>query len=184
MNGAVAMTRKVLIVDDESVIRDILVDWLQEAGFETWTAGNGNEGLQQLQKHRPDLVISDVWMPEMDGYEFCETVRRDSDALIIMMTGVPREAKVLQEMNLDIDDYVIKPIDMVDFMRRIETVLNTGRSSVKGALGRATPATDFPVTARGVSRRGEERLSEIYRNLSEENREWLEKVAQRLLDGD
>lgn len=178
------MTRKVLIVDDESVIRDILVDWLQEAGFETWTAGNGNEGLQQLQKHHPDLVISDVWMPEMDGYEFCETVRRDSDALIIMMTGVPREAKVLQEMKLDIDDYVIKPIDMVEFMRRIEAVLKTGRSSVRGVLGGATPATDFPVTARGISQPGEERLSEIYRNLSDENREWLEKVAQRLLDGD
>ena len=80
---------------------------------------HGQEGLQKLQDHHPDLVISDVWMPEMDGYDFCRAVRNSSDASIIMMTGVPQEAAVLREKKLDIDDYVIKPIEMVDFMRLI-----------------------------------------------------------------
>lgn len=126
------MTQKVLVVDDESVIRDILVDWLEEVGLQTSTASNGNEGVRQLYAHQPDLVISDVMMPEMNGYDFCNVVRRDTDAAIIMMTGVAQEAGVLEEKNLDIDDYVTKPIDMVDFMHRIEDILE--RRQISGAI--------------------------------------------------
>ncbi len=171
MKGKSEMTRKILVVDDESVIRDILVDWLQEAGFETRTAANGNEGLQRLGEYQPDLVISDVWMPGMDGYDFCRGVRRISDAAIIMMTGVPKEAKVLREMNLDIDDYVIKPIEMVDFMRLIEAVFQRKQLDSTAA---ASPR-HFA--------QGEEHLSEIYSKLSDENRETLQDMAKKMLDG-
>jgi len=171
MKGKSEMTRKILVVDDESVIRDILVDWLQEAGFETRTAANGNEGLQRLGEYQPDLVISDVWMPGMDGYDFCRGVRRISDAAIIMMTGVPKEAKVLREMNLDIDDYVIKPIEMVDFMRLIEAVFQRKQLDSTAA---ASPR-HFA--------QGEERLSEIYSKLSDEKREMLQDMAKKMLDG-
>lgn len=170
------MTRKILVVDDESVIRDILVDWLREAGFETKTAANGNEGLQRLGEYQPDLVISDVWMPGMDGYDFCRKVRHTSDAAIIMMTGVPKEAKVLREMNLDIDDYVIKPIEMVDFMRLIEAVFQRKQLD-STAAGRATSKSPRHFA------RGEERLSEIYNKLSDENRETLQDMAEKMLDG-
>ncbi len=124
------MAKKVLIVDDESVIREILVDWLQEAGMETWTAANGKEGLKRLHEHKPDLVISDVMMPEMNGYDFCKAVRRETDAAIIMMTGVPRHAEELKANNLDIDDYVIKPIEMLDFIRRIQEILKRREARV------------------------------------------------------
>ena len=178
------MTRKILVVDDESVIRDILVDWLQEAGFETRTAANGNEGLRRLNEYQPDLVISDVWMPGMDirwmpgmdGYDFCRSVRRTSDAAIIMMTGVPKEAKVLREMNLDIDDYVIKPIEMVDFMRLIEAVFQRKRIDSTAAANVAS------ISPRHFAQ-GEERLSEIYSKLSDENRETLQDMAEQMLDG-
>lgn len=176
MKGKSEMTRKILVVDDESVIRDILVDWLQEAGFETRTAANGNEGLQRLTEYQPDLVISDVWMPGMDGYDFCRGVRRNSDAAIIMMTGVPREAKVLREMNLDIDDYVIKPIEMVDFMRLIEAVFQRKQlDSTAVASATSTLPRHFA--------QGEERLSEIYSKLSDEKREMLQDMAKKMLDG-
>lgn len=169
------MTRKVLVVDDESVIRDILVDWLQEAGFETRTAANGDEGLQRLGEYQPDMVISDVWMPGMDGYHFCRMVRRTSDAAIIMMTGVPQEAKVLREMNLDIDDYVIKPIEMVDFMRLIEAVFQ------RKQLDSTAAASDTSMSPRHFPP-GEAQLLEVYNKLSDKNRETLQEMAERMLD--
>ena len=169
------MTRKVLVVDDESVIRDILVDWLQEAGFETATAANGNEGLQRLSEHKPDMVISDVWMPGMDGYDFCKMVRSTSDAAIIMMTGVPQEAKVLREMNIDIDDYVIKPIEMVDFMRLIEAVFQRRQFGSTSAVSDTSAPSGRPAPMEG-------RLSEIYRKLSPDDRQTLQKMAERMLD--
>ena len=169
------MTRKVLVVDDESVIRDILVDWLQEAGFETATAANGNEGLQRLSEHKPDMVISDVWMPGMDGYDFCKMVRSTSDAAIIMMTGVPQEAKVLREMNIDIDDYVIKPIEMVDFMRLIEAVFQRRQFSSTSAVSDTSAPSGRPAPMEG-------RLSEIYRKLSPDDQQTLQKMAERMLD--
>lgn len=175
MKDKFEMTQKVLVVDDESVIRDILVDWLQEAGFETETAANGDEGLQRLHEYQPDMVISDVWMPGMDGYHFCRMVRRTSNAAIIMMTGVPQEAKVLRKMNLDIDDYVIKPIEMVDFMRLIEAVFQ------RRQLDSTTSASDTSIPPRRFAQ-GEERLSEIYGKLSHENREMLQEMAERMLD--
>ena len=174
--GKFEMTRKILVVDDESVIRDILVDWLQEAGFDTTTAANGNEGLLRLREYQPDMVISDVWMPGMGGYHFCKLIRRTSNAAIIMMTGVPHEAKVLRESNMDIDDYVIKPIEMVDFMRLIEAVFQRRQIASTAA---ANPASTLP----GYSSQGEERLSEIYNRLSDENRETLQEIAEQMLDG-
>ena len=169
------MTRKVLVVDDESVIRDILVDWLQEAGFETATAANGDEGLQRLREHKPDMVISDVWMPGIDGYDFCKMVRSTSDAAIIMMTGVPQEAKVLREMNIDIDDYVIKPIEMVDFMRLIEAVFQRRQFGSTSAVSDASAPSGRPALAEG-------RLSDIYRKLSSDDQQTLQKMAERMLD--
>ena len=177
------MSSKVLIVDDESVIRTILVDWLQEAGYETWTASNGQEGLQKLQDHHPDLVISDVWMPEMDGYDFCRAVRNTSDASIIMMTGVPQEAAVLQEKKLDIDDYVIKPIEMVDFMRLIEEILNKGQTS-GASTAKDSPRPEAQAKAQDDHRDAltEKRLLELYRTLPDQDRALLQKMAERLLD--
>ena len=169
------MTRKVLVVDDESVIRDILVDWLQEAGFETATAANGDEGLQRLREHKPDMVISDVWMPGIDGYDFCKMVRSTSDAAIIMMTGVPQEAKVLREMNIDIDDYVIKPIEMVDFMRLIEAVFQRRQFGSTSAVSDTSAPSGRPAPMEG-------RLSEIYRKLSPDDQQTLQKMAERMLD--
>ena len=65
------MPETVLVVDDEDSIREILTAWLEDQGYNTVTSTNGIEGLRQLYQHRPDLVVADILMPEMDGYEFC-----------------------------------------------------------------------------------------------------------------
>ena len=74
-----------LIVDDEEIIRDLLEAFLETEGYETYTASSGTEGLRQVYDRRPDVVISDVVMPEMDGYEFCFLARETFDTPLLMV---------------------------------------------------------------------------------------------------
>lgn len=78
--------KRILVVDDDPVIIELLVSALTEAGVEIYTATNGREGLQQFYTQRPDLVILDVMMPDMDGWEICRIIRQLSDVPVIMLT--------------------------------------------------------------------------------------------------
>ena len=118
---------KVLVVDDEPPILELLVLWLEEAGYETCSASNGVEGLRELYQNRPDLVVADVMMPEMDGYEFCRLVREISKAPIMMLSGLGQEANKIKGLDLGADDYVVKPIGMDEFLARIAALLRRRR---------------------------------------------------------
>ena len=130
------MTGKVLIVDDEDALRYALEDWLDLAGYHVFHASNGNEGLSLLRQLQPDLVISDVWMPGIDGYEFCRLARRACDAALFMITGVPQEAAVLKEMNVDVDAYLVKPLHMKEFLELVESIFSRRRNDK--LLGRSS----------------------------------------------
>lgn len=117
------MATKILVVDDERQLRNLINEWLTEAGFEVITAGDGQEGVARLQQHDPALVISDVWMPGMDGYQVCRLTKRLSTAPVLMMTGVPNEAAILKEMNVGADDVLLKPFDVEDLMGRVNKLL-------------------------------------------------------------
>ncbi len=112
------MTRSVLIVDDEEIIRALLSDWLELAGYETHAASDGFEGLRLLGEYRPNLVISDIMMPEMDGYEFCRLVRKSTNVPIMMITGVAGDDKEEVRRELGINDYMTKPFDMEEVLDR------------------------------------------------------------------
>ena len=90
------MASNSLIVDDDKSVREILKDVLDEAGYSTVLAASAEKALETWENYRPDVVVSDVWMPSMDGHEFCKIVRDTSDALILMMSGVCSEFSVLQ----------------------------------------------------------------------------------------
>ena len=115
-----------LIVDDEKTIRDLLEAFLETEGYETYTASSGIEGLRQVYEKRPDVVISDVVMPEMDGYEFCGLAREMCDVPIMMVTGVKAESNVLR-FRSDIDDYMLKPFDMNEFLKRVAGLISRSR---------------------------------------------------------
>lgn len=120
------MTSKILIIDDEEVIRELLVAFLEMEDYETCTASNGKEGLQQFHETRPDLIVSDVMMPVMDGYEFCRRMREISDVPIIMITGMGGHPENVSPLNLA-DVIMDKPIEMGDFLSQVETLLNRSR---------------------------------------------------------
>ena len=126
----------VLIVDDEQAVRELLVAWLEDAGYETCSASNGIEGLKELYQHRPDLVVADIIMPEMDGYEFCRLVREASRAPIIILSGLGRVEHKIKGLDLGADDYVAKPVGMDEFLARVAALLRRSRwSEVAPARG-------------------------------------------------
>jgi DNA-binding response OmpR family regulator len=125
------MSETVLVVDDEQSIREILTAWLEDNGYETFSSSNGLEALRELYQHRPDLVIADILMPEMDGYEFCKLVREVSEAPIMLLTALGKEQDKVKGFNMGADDYVVKPVGMEEFLARCGALLRRrGRDTV------------------------------------------------------
>ncbi len=137
------MKYKILIVDDEPSIRELLTAFLEMEGeYEAHTASNGEEGLRQLYQHHPDLVVTDIMMPGMDGYEFAHHVRQACDVPIMIITGVTSagEDGNVRKIAPEIDDYMTKPIGMDDFLSRVAALLrNSARSrEVSGIRGQVS----------------------------------------------
>lgn len=118
--------KTVLIVDDEVAIRDMLERMLEFAEYQTCTASSGTEGLQQLLDCEPDLVISDVLMPGMDGHEFCQRIREVSDVPIMMLSGqvnLEDEQEKVRTQSLGINAVMTKPLRMTEFLDTVENLL-------------------------------------------------------------
>jgi two-component system alkaline phosphatase synthesis response regulator PhoP len=117
------MPRKILIVDDEPKIVEICRDYLQAAGYQVLTAGDGARGLSLARRESPDLVVLDLMMPEMDGFDVCRALRRERDVPIIMLTARVEETDKLIGLELGADDYVTKPFSPRELVARVRTVL-------------------------------------------------------------
>jgi two-component system KDP operon response regulator KdpE len=117
------MPRKVLLIDDDVSILELLGRYLDNAGYEVVTAGNGVQGLQQLYHQQPDIVVLDVMMPRMDGWETCRRIREMTDIPIIMLTVKGEEPDKLKAFRLGVDDYVTKPFSFAELTARIRAVL-------------------------------------------------------------
>ena len=118
--------KTVLIVDDEIVIRDMLERMLEFAEYQTCTASSGTEGLQQLLDCEPDLVISDVLMPGMDGHEFCQRIREVSNVPIMMLSGqvnLEDEQEKVRTQSLGINAVMTKPLRMAEFLDTVENLM-------------------------------------------------------------
>lgn len=120
------MGAKVVVVDDQDMIRDVLVETLQLGGYEAFQACNGKEGLRVVQEHRPDLVITDVRMPGMDGFEFSRRLRDTSETRILMLSGLDEQSQDDHPAGL-IDAYMTKPIMLQDFLAVVESII-TGKA--------------------------------------------------------
>ena len=98
--------KKILIVEDEPDIQEILETYLQHAGYETTLAGDGVEALAKFQEGAFDLVLLDVLLPKIDGFGVCECIRRTSNVPLLMLTALDGEEEQLRGFGLEIDDYV------------------------------------------------------------------------------
>jgi two-component system KDP operon response regulator KdpE len=114
---------KLLLIDDDVTLLKALEIYMTRAGYEVFTAGNGTDGLKQLFSLRPDLVILDVMMPQMDGWEACRRIRELSTVPIIMLTARGQETERVTGLRLGADDYVPKPFSLKELEARVEAIL-------------------------------------------------------------
>jgi DNA-binding response OmpR family regulator len=122
-----AGARRILIADDEPDLRQMLTAYLQAEGFETSAAADGNQALERARADHPDLIVLDVGMPGIDGFEVLRKVRADSDVPVIMLTARSEEVDRIVGLTVGADDYVTKPFSPRELSARIKAVLRRGR---------------------------------------------------------
>ena len=114
---------KVLVIEDDPYICDLIILYAEKSGYIVRIANDGMTGLEMFYDSPPDLVILDIMMPEMDGWEVCKEIRRFDKTPIIMLTGKGESYDKLKGFNLGTDDYLVKPFDPNELMARIKAVL-------------------------------------------------------------
>jgi DNA-binding response OmpR family regulator len=128
------MQKKILVVDDEERIRTLVEAYLRQEGYFVVTAENGKEALEQVQFEHPDLILLDVMMPEMDGFEFMREYTRTNSEPVILLTAKLEESDKIVGLELGADDYITKPFSLRELTARIRTVLRR--------VGKSQPAGD------------------------------------------
>jgi DNA-binding response OmpR family regulator len=121
------MKSKILIVDDERILVETIGYNLQKAGYETLTAFDGERALAQVREHRPELIVLDVMLPKVSGWEVCRALREDPDyrtnAPILMLTARGEESDKVIGLELGADDYLVKPFSMRELVARVRALL-------------------------------------------------------------
>jgi len=117
------MPKKILVVDDKANIRTMISDYLSEENFQVVSAENGQQALSVARQESPDLILLDIMMPRMDGYEFMQIYRREHTTPIILLTARLEETDKVLGLELGADDYITKPFGMRELVARIRAVL-------------------------------------------------------------
>jgi len=120
----------ILVIDDEPKIVKQAQDYLARGGFRVLTAGDGKAALVMARHERPDLIVLDLNLPEMDGLDVCRALRRESDVPIIMLTARIEETDRLIGLELGADDYITKPFSPRELVARVRAVLRRVRGGV------------------------------------------------------
>ena len=121
------MPARILVVDDEVQIVRVLRGYLEQSGMAVLTAHDGREALRLARQERPDLIILDLMLPEMDGMDVCRTLRQESNVPIIMLTARVEETDRVLGLELGADDYVVKPFSPREMVARVRAVLRRGQ---------------------------------------------------------
>ena len=114
---------KALIVDDDRVLADVVAFTLRREGFEVLLAHDGLSGLKRWQEDQPDLVVLDVNMPKMDGFEVCRKIREQADTPILLLTVRGEEDDIVAGLELGADDYIVKPFSPRQLVARAKAIL-------------------------------------------------------------
>ena len=128
------MKYKILIVDDDVNICELLRLYLEKEGFETVVANDGENAVLAAQKHTPDLVLLDIMLPRLDGWQVCREIRKFSEMPIIMITAKGEVFDKILGLELGADDYVTKPFDTKEVVARVKAVLRRSGDKNKKQL--------------------------------------------------
>ena len=117
------MNKKILVIEDEAKYAYILEKFFKNEGFDVLLAFDGIAGLDKFNKEKPDIIILDIMLPKMSGYEVAERIRKVSDVPIIMMSALSEESDILRGYDLHIDDYVTKPFRTPILIAKVKNTL-------------------------------------------------------------
>ena len=127
------MQYKILIVDDDENICELLRLYLEKDGFDTVVAGDGEQAVEYATKYSPDLILLDIMLPKLDGWQVCREIRKTSETPIIMLTAKGETFDKILGLELGADDYVSKPFDTKEVIARIKAVLRRTHDSDKSS---------------------------------------------------
>ena len=127
------MQYKILIVDDDANICELLRLYLEKDGFDTVVANDGEQAVEYASKYSPDLILLDIMLPKLDGWQVCREIRKTSETPIIMLTAKGETFDKILGLELGADDYVSKPFDTKEVIARIKAVLRRTNDSDKGS---------------------------------------------------
>lgn len=132
------MSKTILVVDDDKKLREMVGVYLEQEGYRVVMAGNGREALYVARYEKPDLIILDIMMPEMDGIEFMRHFSRESETPVIMLTARVDESDKVIGLEIGADDYVEKPFSVRELIARVRAILRrANRQSAESELLRA-----------------------------------------------
>jgi len=140
----------ILIIEDEPEIAEILESYFAREGFRVICAGDGPMGLAHHQRLRPDLVVLDIKLPGLDGYEVLAAIRRRGETPVIMVTALAEDLDKLQALRIGADDYVVKPFNPLEVVARARAVLRRTLGRAPETLLRIGPLTVDPQAIRAV----------------------------------
>lgn len=123
-------TGPVLIIEDDRKTASLIRLYLEKEGFQTITADNGRQGLKLAKTHRPIFVVLDLMLPELDGWEVCRRLRRQSNVPILMLTARGDEIDRVSGLTLGADDYVVKPFSPRELVARVKAILRRGHAEI------------------------------------------------------
>ena len=121
------MTEKILVVEDEPTLQETLAYNLTRHGYQVEVAGDGQAALDAAREHQPDLIVLDVMLPVMDGFEVCRVLRQEMNAPILMLTARDDEIDRVIGLEMGADDYLTKPFSMREFLARVKAHLRRVR---------------------------------------------------------
>jgi two-component system, OmpR family, response regulator len=154
MGYAFGMMSKILVVDDDAHIRELVRVFLKNDGLDVYEAADGLEALQRLETVKADLVVLDIMMPNMDGWELCRQLRAAYDIPILMLTAKGETSQKIKGFQLGTDDYLVKPFEPLELVARVNALLKRYRiasSQVVSAGELVIDRKTFEVSVRGES---------------------------------
>jgi len=135
------VSRLILIVDDEPTVRETVGEALEAEGFRVTLAADGREALERFRAEQPDLILLDLMLPELSGFEICRIVRAEADVPIIMLTAKGAEVDKIVGLEVGADDDVTKPFSLREVVARVRAVFR--RSDLRSSADRPVPTVDL-----------------------------------------
>ncbi|HET7030406.1 MAG TPA: response regulator transcription factor [Candidatus Limnocylindrales bacterium] len=150
------MDARILLVEDDPSIREITAIGLTAAGFAVTTASDGLEGLERFKSEPFDLVLLDVMLPRLDGYEVCRQIRRTSTLPVVMLTARSDTMDVVLGLEAGADDYVRKPFEIPELIARVRAALRRAGTPADGAPALRLGPIEIDLAGRAAARDGRE----------------------------